>query len=539
MALPPEQIRIKRRREEEPVETLLVQEKPALGDIQSETRETKRRFTDFVFQRVVPEQDEVDIDSTLGPAGEKDESAGSHVPPDSVSLTVSGPSVPIVKPTAPGAELTETCQLATTKKKAHGTRGMAALIKSHPRTTVTKIPSRSSSSTNTKASIHSGVRRFHIAAPASDDQVLHKVGGGVQKKKGLKHAVVVEQKGDVLKSISTLSKLTINPSDIGTTSDIKAEDVKREAEIVEAESPTMTPRKRRVVNEAERRWRDKAIAHRYLDRMQGCDQKEKTGTSIYDDPSTWDYDSPQLAAELEKAALEASQGHPVETATPEMLPSELFLPAIKPALKYKPRLPKHQRGRRETHKKGFGQLDGADEPGKTLMAAGEPPAEGAGLDDVSALKSALEESAITIRDETDDDSDYVYDVFIRRPVHEIVEDTRFAHFQNGNWSTEHAKVPTDIGVVVISDKDVRYWDALAEEEDEDKDWDTEDEDSNAEDNPANEYPDEDLELEDEFDDANAAYSKYRCYGSDDEQFDVNDEVDYGFKPCTDSSSAEE
>ncbi|KAF7121737.1 hypothetical protein CNMCM5793_009290 [Aspergillus hiratsukae] len=43
MALPPEQINIKRRREEEPVDTLY---------IQSELRQTKRRFTDFVFQRV-------------------------------------------------------------------------------------------------------------------------------------------------------------------------------------------------------------------------------------------------------------------------------------------------------------------------------------------------------------------------------------------------------------------------------------------------------------------------------------------------------
>lgn len=60
----------------------------------------------------------------------------------------------------------------------------------------------------------------------------------------------------------------------------------------------------------------------------------------------------------------------------------------------------------------------------------------------------------------------------------------------------------------------------------------------AEDFHANEYPDEDLELEDEFDDANAAYSKYRRYGSDDEQFDVDDENDeYGAKPFTYGSSA--
>lgn len=59
----------------------------------------------------------------------------------------------------------------------------------------------------------------------------------------------------------------------------------------------------------------------------------------------------------------------------------------------------------------------------------------------------------------------------------------------------------------------------------------------AEDYHANEYPDEDLEFEDEFDDTNAAYSKYRRYASDDEQFDVDDENEYGIKSFSYGGSA--
>ncbi|KAI5309513.1 hypothetical protein KEM55_003085, partial [Ascosphaera atra] len=44
MSLPPEHIRIKRRRDDDPIETLYIQS--------SDARTAKRRFTDFVFQRV-------------------------------------------------------------------------------------------------------------------------------------------------------------------------------------------------------------------------------------------------------------------------------------------------------------------------------------------------------------------------------------------------------------------------------------------------------------------------------------------------------
>ncbi|KMP00660.1 hypothetical protein CIRG_00802 [Coccidioides immitis RMSCC 2394] len=518
MALPPEQIRIKRRREEEPVETLY---------IQSQTRETKRRFTDFVFQRVVLNQDGVYVRDMSGHAGAQ-EAIKSTADSDSMRAAINGPSVPVVRT---GEELRKVAEAA--KQKA-STRGMAVPVKPHARSTSMKLPPRPLPSTVTKSSVNSTVRKFHIAAPVADDLVLHKVGGGVQKKKGPRHAVVVEQKGDIVRG---LSELAAQIGDIGSSTDIKAEDVKREVEMVDAQSPTISPRKRRVVNEAERRWKEKANAHRYTDR-ETYDRKGKTGTSIKDDPATWDYDSAQLAEELEHATLELAFGEPIKpAATPEQ--SKLYLPATKPVLKYRPRVPKQQQNKRDGRGHGLGQFDGVDESGETSLTINEPSTFGIGLEDISSMKNALEEHVIRAKNEKDDESDYVYDIFIRRSLQELADDPKFAQFQNGDWYVGYENVPADIGVVVISDKDVHYWDAVAEDDEEDKDWNTEDEDSNAEDNPANEYPDEDLDLEDEFDDVNAAYNKYRNYGSDYEQFDINDEVnEYGFKPTSYTSSGE-
>lgn len=64
-------------------------------------------------------------------------------------------------------------------------------------------------------------------------------------------------------------------------------------------------------------------------------------------------------------------------------------------------------------------------------------------------------------------------------------DPRLVHLYNGEYlgAEEDSKaLPRDIGVVVITNEDVHYWDALAEDDEEGSGWDTEDEDSNGGDN---------------------------------------------------------
>lgn len=474
------------------------------ADIQSETRESKRRFTDFVFQRVVPGHDAKGLGGGEGPADAArataddgtstvkgarsiDERSTRLGSPISSIPAQSGPSIPVVRATAPGAEFEELRRLGAAKGKGSGE--LKASIGTIAATTPEKRSASLMSPVTSPSNVmmNAVVRRFHITAPVPDDQILRKMGGGVQKKKGPKHAVVVEQKGDFHRPMS-VHDFTNRPGSTLTGGDdgiIKAEDVLREIEMAEAKS-SVTPRKRRVVNDAERRWREQSNMSRYIGRMQSdYDRKKKTGTSMKDDPSTWDLDSAELAEELEQAALQAIRGENVEPPTPEMTEPELYVPAPKRALKFKPHLPKNQRGDRNSPRKGPGRFDGADDAQSddtAVMATTttEPTAIKAGLEDVSAMRDALEAHVVQAKKETDDEADYVYDVFIRRPAEELLDDPRLAQFQNGLWSAEDKLVPTNIGVVVISDKDVHYWDALAEEDNEDKDWNTEDEDSNGE-----------------------------------------------------------
>jgi hypothetical protein len=81
----------------------------------------------------------------------------------------------------------------------------------------------------------------------------------------------------------------------------------------------------------------------------------------------------------------------------------------------------------------------------------------------------------------DDDSDYVYDEFIRRAVHEIEADPRLVQIHTGEWINAigpEKEIPRDIGLVVITEEDAQLWDELGETDDDHKEWDSEDQDSN-------------------------------------------------------------
>jgi hypothetical protein len=101
------------------------------------------------------------------------------------------------------------------------------------------------------------------------------------------------------------------------------------------------------------------------------------------------------------------------------------------------------------------------------------------------------------------DSEYVIDHYIREPI------------------LPDAPAPTGtVGLLVISEEDADWWD---NEETSDREFDTDDEDENAEDYYANDYPEDEMSDDDEFD-RNLYQKKYR-HGSDDEEYNVDDDND--------------
>ncbi|KAL1955313.1 hypothetical protein VTO42DRAFT_8845 [Malbranchea cinnamomea] len=528
MALPPEHIRIKRRREEEPVETLYIQS--------DSLHHSKRRFTDFVFQRVVRNKDGTIVAGTSS-AGSKP----SHQHQPQAPVNVSGHSVPLVRSTKPGEEYEERCRPQGVIKTVGG-GGMAGI-------------SDGGTSAAERAAVFSmnppRVRRFHLDTLAVDDEpepdyissrFSHRVGAGVQKRrvnKPSQRVVVIEKKVTTTEKSPTGATATTTTKTGPALEDLTSmigsikvsNDVISEAQKEAASTVTSPPRKRHVINEAERRWREEGKARRRSGRpVQDSNRRPmKTGDSVRDDPSTWNYDSEQLAEELAEIAMQMTGDLPSSPATratePAIMktappPARSFEPTgPKPKLKYQPRLPKNSQ---ERHSRPGSSNAGPSEG----VRSGPADHEAMEIDTANnAIELAQPTDSTVAKIDDDSDSGYVYDEFVRRPLHEVEADPWLKHVQGNRW--DGIEVPRDIGVVVITNEDAHYWDALLEDEEE-REWETEDEDSNAEDNPANEYPDEDLSFDDEFDDVNAAYRKFRRYASDDEEFDVNDYDEYGY-----------
>ncbi|OJD15359.1 hypothetical protein ACJ73_08984 [Blastomyces percursus] len=556
MSLPPEHIRIKRRREEEPVETLY---------IQSQIHQPKRRYTDFCFQRVVRKPDG-GVRAKAGVHASLSLSPGESITsPRSVSTSTVRHGVPLVRATVPGSEF-ENKPIMSKKEglleKAlmpPSASSSSALRASHTaKSSVTPVQNRSGSS-SVISSPSSALRRFHITVPSGDftspsRKLLHKVSGGVQKNRGdrvMSRAVVIEKRphqvGDARASVvlddlaAKIGEVKVSGDAQGTSLTVPKGDTKVPVMSETSTSPA-TPRKRHVVNDAEKRWKENFKASRYFDRAQQAREKEQTAKSaqsMYEDPSLWDHDSDQLATELAEFALEITGDSEMSGVSPKAPPRTpprrpsrfVGISPNKHVLKHPPRLPKVNDDSLGTSGTGF---DGADDSGDAKHVIGANLPVDAAMFELPSQHDQMDfkdsnfipqkkqvatfETASDLDSEDDHDDSYVYDEFIRRPVAEIAADPNTAHFLNGEWASEHGIAPKDIGVVVITEEDIHFWEAFAESDEEGKGWDSEDEDSNAEDNPANEYPDEDLDLDDEFDDTNAAYRNYRHYASDDEEF---------------------
>ncbi|KAJ6113819.1 hypothetical protein N7523_007136 [Penicillium sp. IBT 18751x] len=480
MALPPEQINIKRRREEEPVETLY---------IQAALHQTKRRFTDFVFQRVTVSAKNIDdaAPAPSHPAAQRllrsPRSVSSlYAPKQRAPQSTSSSGVPLVRATSPGAEIRDAQRKATVQREADEKRKRAL----QPAPTVQSAPvsrvespvkgSREQSPAPSHGRSHS-VRRFQISRSSTPSLGSLRGSGGIQKRRdggSPRVAVLVEQLRRKPHSRQASMVADLVDRAPANEADVEAQDM--------VDTSPVKPRKRPVVNQAEKRWREERQNAISAAKQQISDTFEKAAQAKQ---STWDEESEKLAREFEQVALEMEQDMEVDQDEGPVAPVQptQYAPVSAPKpLKFQPRLPKQPR-------------------------VIQPPTE-----------SQIEDAPAQAEDNEDD---YVYDVYIRRPIAESDMLTNpLAELQSDQQMKQIEAANRGIGVIVITAEDEDVWEHFIEDDEEA--WDSEDADSNAENNPANDYPDEELSSEDENDDPTAIYGKYRRQAvSDDEEFDLD------------------
>ncbi|ERF71793.1 hypothetical protein EPUS_01708 [Endocarpon pusillum Z07020] len=387
MELPPEHISIKRRRQEEPVELLY---------LESDGHQTKRRFTEYCFQRV-----KADIKQPIAPnalSGENIREEGRVVS----NYVASG--IPIVRATSPGAEIREEAERRAAQKALRG----RFLPEEH--SSASKKPARDviATSQTVRASTPlqrpaAPLRHFHLDHGHRASRLNQP--SGIRKRKTARR--------NYLATFIESSKTSRQGSELLDT--------------LPREKPIHRPQDGTVKSRVDGKPVDQSL-------ISMPTRVNKTGQSMHDHPSSWDYDSDQLAEELAAFALEISREEGQEY-----------------------------------------------QPSMTKMS------QGMGVKDILV----------------DVDEDFIYDTYIRVPV---------AAGGKGVAS------PNDVGLLIIDDKDQELWRTFAESDD-DSEWDEDDPDSNAEDNPANEYPDEEVDSGDEH--GYGAY-KNRKLASEDEEYDLND-----------------
>ncbi|KAJ5266573.1 hypothetical protein N7478_009381 [Penicillium angulare] len=503
MPLPPEQINIKRRREEEPVETLY---------IQSALHQTKRRFTDYVFQRV-----------TISGNGSPDDSDSSAPPhpaaqrllrsPRSVSSlqipnrraaarqAVSSTGVPRVRATSPGAEIREAQRLAAARKEADEKRQRALQSPSTPQidSQVSSNTSGASTTQSARGSDSEGVppspgrgrplRRFQISKSIGSNLGSLRASRGIKKRRADSAspgvAVLVEQlqRRPHSRQASLIADL-VNQAQNEALEDVSVKSAN------ESES-TRQPRKRPVVNQAEKKWKEERQNAVSAAKLHLSETLEKSAQA---QQSTWDEESERLAKQFEQVALEIERemetDPPAGNDTFAPPPSRHELPFQSPKpLKHQPRPPKQPRA----------------VPNKKST-------------EIPETQSRTETQPAT---DNDSDNDYVYDVYIRRPLAEMdMLANPLAEAESDERSQNLETSNLGIGIIVITAEDEEYWEHFVEDDEEE--WDSEDADSNAENNPANDYPEDELSSSDEEDDPTAIYGKYRHRAaSDDEEFDFD------------------
>lgn len=432
-----------------------------------------------------------------------------------------GNGVPTVRATSPGAEFREAQRLAAARKELDEKRRQLIYSGQAPPSPSQTGPVSASTSASTPAPATAPVPRSELgpgSRPSTPDttskeeprtaspsraQSLRRFQisrsnlgslrspGGIQKRRadgpapGV--AVLVEQMHR-----RTHSRKTSMVSDMVAQAQLGDRGISLPPkEVVEGSAPAspVKPRKRPVVNQAERRWREerKGSISAAKDRLNETVEKSAHTTQ----QRNWDEESEKLARDFEQVALElqgdnGEQEHGMDldarisgsgsanvnanVSAPSVVQPVRSAP--KAPLKYQPRLPKEPR----------------IAPVQSQSRSQSP------------LKN--EEAVDDMTEAEDDDGDYVYDVYIRRPLSESEMLRNPLSEYESEQQKNVGKAQSGVGVIVITEEDEQYWEHFVEDDEEE--WDSEDADSNAENNPANDYPDEEISSDDDgfdFDDS--------------------------------------
>jgi hypothetical protein len=362
-------------------------------------------------------------------------------------------TVPLVRATSPGAEFREEQRLAAVRKAAeeklhralYSSSGVASadLVGSTAADGARESSASSGRESPVSASPRS-VRRFQISRASTPVNVLRSAGGGVQKRRGDGAVAVLVEK----------LRRTPHSRQASLVADVAAQAATAEGEVrgvsvPDPETELARPRKRPVVNQAERKWREERQTAISAAKEHITQVLEKEAHSRKSD---WEEESERLAREFEQIALELEGGMDTQPSVQRPVAQTTARPIIpKPPLKYQPRTPNKHR---------------ATTPLETSVPAipdARPPVE-------------------AMAQEDDSDGEYVYDTYIRRPLPErtLLTDP-LTDFETGHekWFQQNGIDTTrqDIGVIVITQEDEEYWEHFAED-DEDEEWDSEDADSN-------------------------------------------------------------
>ncbi|KAI9796658.1 MAG: hypothetical protein M1835_003454 [Candelina submexicana] len=458
MAPPPQQVRIKRKKDEEPVDSLYVQ---------TEQSHKRRRFTDFIFRRVRDEQS-VSGEGNGGQLPLPSSTNGKRKILRAVS-TQPRTKVPTIQTTLPGDELRDGVNGFGRKKASRNQEGGSAKTN----TTIAElkdfngspIASPATTATAGRVSSFSSPRRFHLTKFTSTLSPQGPTGIEKRKKGGKSDIAVFVERVSRLKESRSLLDLLVT-----TAHGHNDELISESKDCAPVSYQDIVPsQKRPNASATERQWRAEQWGQA---KSVGASATppDKTGASIDTDSSLWDYNSLQLAEQLQEVARqESSKQHSSQVSPKNVATTKLKTRPKKPALRYAERHPEESYASRTA-------------------------------------------DPMDLSSDTGDDSDYVYDTYIRQPCEPLIAG-KDAYMENAE---SEDVLQGNFGLLVITDQDQEEWEAFADNDDSDKDWNSEEEDENAEDYYGNDYPEDEVESDDEF--GYGAYN-YRRGGSDDEEYD--------------------
>lgn len=405
--------------------------------------------------------------------------------PSGSSALGPGSGVPLVRATSPGAEIREEKRLAAQRKEKEE-RIRKAVYESPSKPVPAASPSPSPSPVATRESKESRepasdrssptvsspgkpIRRFQISrTSATTPMNLHRsFDGGVQKRKGAGGADGVAVLVEKLRRRHSRQASVALQGATGVNLDGAAPGTTGDAAGSGTDEPR--PRKRPVVNQAERKWREErknAISAAKENISSAMDR----GAQARHKDSNWDDESDKLVGEFERIALELDGPSPAQTQIQTQPRTEMQAetqteskPTQSKPLKYQPRTPSKPR----------------NDPATATATATKP------------------ERTEGVEDTEDSEDDYVYDVYVRRPLTQAqahaesqaqLQPPSQPQFQSQSLPTnlknplaelenQNALLSANVGVIVITQEDEIYWESFIEDE-EDDEWDSEDADSN-------------------------------------------------------------